>query len=57
MGVGNGENLNDGRQFAVNHQKRETTKHEFARAVRVAWPALRRLSDHLDGVGDLLSET
>ena len=57
MGMGNRENLNDGCQFAVNDQKGETTKHEFVRAVRVAWPALWRLSDQLDGVGDLLSET
>ena len=54
--MGNGENLYDGCQFAVDHQKRETTKHEFARAVRVARPALRSLGDQLDGVGNLLGE-
>lgn len=57
MGMGHGENLDDGCHFAVNRQKGEAAKHELARVMRVARPRMRGLSDHLDCVGDLLGET
>jgi len=56
VGMGYSEDLDSALQFAINEQKRKTTKHELARAVRVAWPALRRLSNELNCVGDLLNE-
>ncbi len=56
MAMGNGQDLDNGRSLSVNHRERESMQQEFTGAVRTGRPALRRFSNHANGMSKLIGK-
>ena len=53
MAMSNGQDLDSGGQLTVNHRKRKSMQQEFAGTMRTGGPALRRFSNHANGLRKL----